>query len=71
VRESEKPAPSLPDWSHIQPVRVEVDHLVVELTRSGFVGEQPSRVEEVVAGLLQDGRILGLPSATVKKPAST
>ena len=48
---------AVPDRPDVEPIRVAGDDLVVELAGGGLLGEQPLRVTQVLAGLIDDGRI--------------
>jgi hypothetical protein len=49
----------VPEWAWVESVRAAVPHLVVELARARLVAQQTLRVEQVVAVLPQDGRVVG------------
>jgi hypothetical protein len=56
---AQQPQCSVPDRAWVEPVRVQLDHLVVELPGRGLLVEQPDHILEILPGLVQDSRIIG------------
>src|SRR5882757_6847472 len=59
VLSGEQAQTAVPQRTRVEAVTVEFQHLVEELQWCGFVGEEADRVEQVLAGLVQDFRVVG------------